>query len=110
MARLTGPLHSETASGTVGGALTFSMRASGPQARRQRKQKYTPTAAQIAVREIYGAAVEGWRSLDSPTKETYNDRAESLFMSGYNLFVQEFLYSYYGGALYGFNEYGASGA
>ena len=109
MAQLTGPLHSETARGTIGGALTFSMHGIYPKVRYQKKQKYTPTASQLAVRAVYASAVAGWNGLDVISKGYYSARADTLMMSGYNLYVQEFLFSYYGCALYGLNEYGADG-
>jgi len=56
---------------------------------------YTPanpqTEAQQAHRQQYGEGVGAWRVLTDNQKNTYNQRAEYLPMSGFNLFMKEYL-------------------
>lgn len=58
--KLSGPLHSDGASGTFGNLLTFSERASGSQVRFQRKQKDKITVARTAQRNKFLVAKEMW--------------------------------------------------
>lgn len=47
------------------------------------------TQAQQQVRQKYGQLVEQWRALTQAQKEEYNERAKSLKISGWNLFIKE---------------------
>ena len=58
--KIIGPLHSDSASGTFGGALTFSERASGSQVRFQRKQKDVITSLRTVQRDRFKVAKEMW--------------------------------------------------
>jgi len=63
MAKLTGPLHSETAQGSVGESLTYSNRKSGPQVRYQRKQKDVITSKRTTQRSKFLLGLDLWRAL-----------------------------------------------
>ena len=63
MVKLTGPLFSNTASGTLADALTFSHRTSGAQVRTQRKQKDRVTALRTAQRAKFLLGLDLWRSM-----------------------------------------------
>lgn len=58
--KITGPLHSDSASGTFGGLLTFSERNTGSQVRFQKKQKDKITPARTAQRNKFLVAKEMW--------------------------------------------------
>lgn len=58
--KIFGPLHSNSASGTFGGLLTFSERKSGSQVRFQKKQNDVITSARIAQRSKFLIAKEMW--------------------------------------------------
>jgi len=58
-------------------------------ARRIPKQPRTP--AQQNVRKAYGRAVREWRALSKEKKEEYNERAKALKISGWNLFLKEWM-------------------
>lgn len=51
------------------------------------------TPAQQTNRGKYAAGVTGWQGLTDPQKEVYNQRAIGKKMSGYNLYLREFLLS-----------------
>lgn len=91
MAKSNGPLFSMEARGTVGDCLTFSKRKSGQQVRFQRKQKDRITALRTANRSIFLAAVAAWSALTSEQKAVYNERAKSQNLTGYNLYVSEYM-------------------
>ena len=89
MAKVTAPLASIGASGSVHGTLTFSQRKSGQQVRFQKKQKDYVNDARQAARANYSAAVAAWRAMTTEEKAVYFTRAENMPMTGYNLFVKE---------------------
>ena len=51
------------------------------------------TVLQQANRAKYAAAVAAWKALTPEEKMVYNERAKGLVMSGYNLFIREFMLS-----------------
>jgi len=52
----------------------------------------THTDAQQARREKFAAAVAAWQSLTPEQKEVYNKKAMRKNMSGYNLYLSEYMY------------------
>jgi len=95
MAKITGPLMSVSASGSIAKRLTFSQRKSGQQVRFQKAQKDVITDARTTARANYTLAYTAWGFLNSAEKEVYNDRAKGQQLTGFNLFVKEFiLYSF----------------
>ena len=114
MPKVSGPLFSKEASGSVSPLLTFSLRNSGQQVRFQRKQKDKITALRTAERAKYSAAVVAWNLLTNLEKSDYNIRTVGLHMTGFNLFVQEFILSagvdtscFFGTSIYGTRLYGS---
>lgn len=101
------PLHSVRASGTIGQRLTFIHRGGRQTARFQRAQSDYDSAARSVARSNYRYAVQIWNSMTDEQRAVYNTRALSLHMSGYNLYVKEYLLTLPGGgALYGDHFYG----
>ena len=72
MAKLTGPLLSFTASGSVGPSMTFSARKSGPQVRYQRKQADLVTADRTTERDYFIEAYEHWNTLSGEDKAQWD--------------------------------------
>jgi hypothetical protein len=52
------------------------------------------TAAQQVWRSVFAQAVFAWQGLTDEQKMTYNERAKGKRMSGYNLFIREYLLSH----------------
>jgi len=71
MVKITGPLHSDTASGTIADVLTFSQRSSGQQVRYQKKQKDVITPLRTAQRFKFSMAKDWWLQLNSNEKEQW---------------------------------------
>jgi hypothetical protein len=51
----------------------------------------THTEAQQARRELFADAVLSWQNLTEEQKNSYNERAKYLQMSGYNLYLKKYL-------------------
>lgn len=97
MAKVTGPLLSLDASGTIANTMTFS-RWKGINYVRQRViPTYSNTDEQKAVRDIVSDASIAWKELDtvgavpinSAYKLAYDVAASGTAMSGFNLFIKE---------------------
>jgi len=58
------------------------------------KRKYTPSLNQINQRKYYLDGVIEWHNLSQAEKEIYIEKAKGKNLSGYNLFIQEFLTKY----------------
>jgi hypothetical protein len=99
MAKLKGPGHSDSASGTFGKCMTFRMTKRGAVLTGYYKpgsvNKSIASHSQLAVRLRYGQAVEAWNALTDEQKIEFNIRAQSSgrAMSGWNLFMKEFVYN-----------------
>ncbi len=68
MAKIKGPLLSNSAHGAIGPRLTFSKRASGQQARIQGKNHDANSAAQQTQRSLFLEARDKWQSLSDAQK------------------------------------------
>ena len=109
MAKLSSPLFSKTASGSIAGLLTYSERKSGSQVRYQRRPADNPTTDRLIQRQAYLAAVEGWNALTDEQKAVWKTNAKGLQMTGYNLYIRDntvSYLSYYGVGVYGVSIYG----
>lgn len=61
------------------------------QLRRLTASNPPPTPGQSARRALFGDAVAAWQSADEPTRAEYRQRARAMSISGYNLFLREFM-------------------
>jgi len=100
--KIKGPLFSQSVSGTIAQAFTFSNRKSGQQVRFQRKQKDVSTALRIAQRANFLNAVDRWNVKDygisiagfsfygvDPTG--FERKGTKEKMTGFNFFIKSFL-------------------
>ena len=114
MVRINGPLMSVEASGKIGERLVFSKRKSGQQARFQKAQKDVVTTDRTIYRALYSMGVSLWKDLTDSEKDVFVSSAKILHMTGYNLFMKEYLLSpfdtnilsFYGLRIYGRLSYG----
>ena len=93
MAKVTGPLLSLDASGSVASTIVFS-RWKGVQYARQRVvPTYRRTNDQAAIRDLIKDASQAWRNEDTPIdssyKEAYDAAASGQAYSGFNLFIRD---------------------
>ena len=91
MAKPNGPLMSQNASGKIGERLVFSVRKSGQQVRFQRAQKDVITAGRTTARDNYKKAYEAWNSIFPFQRAAYKVLAIGSKLSGYNLYVRDFI-------------------
>ncbi len=114
MPKITGPLFSLEAKGSIAKNLTFSERKTGAQVRFQKKQKDVLTSDRVEHRARFLEAVAAWHALTEEKKLVYDQRVKDLMMTGYNLYLREYLLAppvvfypaYYGEAIYGNSIYG----
>jgi len=71
MAKLTGPLLSLTAHGTVADVLTFSKRSSSNCCRYQSQQKDYENEARLKQRVVFWAAIQWWHDLNTAEKQEW---------------------------------------
>jgi len=87
MARITGPLHSDDASGRFAGSLVFAKW----KGRNYVRQLVTPenpkSAAQSGVRSMMKWLSKRWITVSAPSKLTWDDLAEAAQISAFNAFV-----------------------
>lgn len=90
MPKVTGPLFSLKASGSVGKKLTFSNKFTGQQVRNTHWPKKTITLDQWTQRHIMGLLTAHWQVMTDNEKAVYNDYVteHNLNMSGFNRFIQ----------------------
>lgn len=73
MVKITGPLHSDEASGTIADVLTFSKRSSGQQCRYQKKQKDVVTPDRIVQRTKFSLGLDLWKFMPSNEKNYWKE-------------------------------------
>lgn len=93
MAKVTGPLLSLDASGSVASTMVFA-RWKGINYVRQRViPTYSNTAKQADIRELVKEASQAWQAetspIDSAYKAAYDLAAEGRAMSGFNMFMRD---------------------
>lgn len=88
MAKVIGPCFSITAQGKLG-ALIFETGPSGAYVKGHTPQRKKPTPAQIQQNTFFGTAADNWRELTPAQKAEYNERAGTLQMTGFNLYIKE---------------------
>jgi len=72
MAKITGPLLSQEARGSIASRLTFSVRKTGQQARFQRAQKDVVTVKRTVQRQKFSLGLDFWRSLPDNEKNYWD--------------------------------------
>ena len=93
MASVKGPLMSLNAKGKFGGAMVFGSWKGIPTCRQKVDPTNPNTAAQQTQRTTFTNAVASWHAQDQTTQDSWTDRAKALGlkMSGYNLYVREYI-------------------
>ena len=97
MAKVTGPLLSLSASGTVADTMTFSRWKGRAYVRQRVIPTYTNTTLQAKVRDLLRDASVAWKTeatvgavdIDAAYKLAYDTYASGLGISGFNVFMRE---------------------
>lgn len=88
MARVTGPLMSFDASGTVAGAIVFSKWRGRNYVRRHAVPANPRSVAQVAARSIIAFLGSQWASLSGANQATWEPAAESEKISAFNQYIK----------------------
>lgn len=94
MARVTGPLMSMGASGTVGKALTFGKWKGRAWAREWFKPQNPRTPKQVNVRTALTLLIAAWQAQAPAAKTLWDAYAEPFNMAGANKFVSRGMAAY----------------
>lgn len=94
MAKVTGPLFSMSASGTVGKAITFSTWKGIAYVREYFIPSNPQSTQQTNVRLAMAILVAYWQVFGAPGQLIWNDFASGTGMSGFNQFVKRGLDAY----------------
>jgi hypothetical protein len=88
MAKLTSPLFSRAASGTIGKTITYSGGRGG-----FRALKYTAPAGtgNLARKSLYADGCAAWQQLSAAEKSAWKATAQPLCISGFNAFMSNYL-------------------
>ena len=113
MAKCLNPLLSLDASGSIGKAITYTSAKGVHIVKKFFKSLDRQSDNQIAVREYFQQGCTEWNNLTPGQKEEYVNRASDLKMTGFNLFMKEYLNwnlplrlrGLYGPGLYGYSLY-----
>lgn len=97
MAKVTGPLLSLDASGTIAKTITFSKWKGINYTRQRVIPTYRNTVEQMAVRDIVHDASIAWKNsatvgsvpINNAYKLAYNNLASGQALSGFNLFIKD---------------------
>lgn len=93
-ARVSGPLFSLSASGTVGKAFTFGTWKGIPYVREWFRPSNPNSALQQNVRKAMSLAVQLWQDMHISVKESYDAGASGKGYSGFNLMMKRAMNSY----------------
>lgn len=94
MARVTGPLMSMGASGTVGKALTFGKWKGRPWVREWFTPENPKTAKQVNVRKALTLLIASWQALAQGNKDAWDTYATPFNMAGVNKYVSRGMDAY----------------
>lgn len=85
------PYGDPNAHGTLGKTLIFQRRRGGVFVKPYKIPKDPKSSGQLAQRQLFNDAVEAWYALSSQSRDFYNERAEGTALTGYNLFISNFM-------------------
>ena len=94
MTRVTGPMFSLTASGTIGDVITYSNWKGLAYVRSRVDPANPQTASQVSIRTTLSGAVSAYRNVASvplASKTSWDFYASGSGMSGFNRYVKKFI-------------------
>jgi hypothetical protein len=98
MAKVSGPLHSISASGTVGNTLTMLRQFQTNIAKKKGKPGGAPSAQQLARRAYYRQASADWMALTPLEKSAWKPGADAKQITPFNAYMSARLAAFASGA------------
>lgn len=87
MVKLTGPMHSHRASGTLANVLTFGKTGNTNTLRKKPRPSALPTGLQISIRAMLAFLSKQWSSLSAADIATWHNIFEDPTIPNYNNFI-----------------------
>lgn len=94
MARVTGPLMSLSASGSVANTITFASWKGRDYAREYFIPANPQTAKQVNIRTALTLLIPVWQAVSAPGKTVWDEFAKTFRMSGFNQFMSRGMKAY----------------
>jgi len=91
MAKISGPLFSQSAHGSIGAQLNYQRQVSGQIVRRHSAPTGAPSAIQTQRRAHYSAGIAAWHSLTPAEKTAWAQIGLTSAITGYNAFLSAWL-------------------
>lgn len=91
MAKVNAPLMSYDARGNLRKTIVFSFSRTNNIVKAYKKSDNPRSHAQTLQRGLYANAVDAWKLLSEEQKAVYNAKTGGKFLTGYNVFLSEFL-------------------
>jgi len=91
MVKVTGPLFSVRARGSLGDGISFQGSGAGVRVERRPRHRDRQSLGQLAHRDLFLEAVAYWHGLTAEQKVEYGERGEVAHITGYNLCLREYL-------------------
>lgn len=92
MPKVTGPLFSLGAGGTLGKAITYKGSISGARVEKVPRPRNVRSAAQVLQRNEFKDGASFWKTLTPEEKAAYTAGGDVLGITGYNYFLQQWLF------------------
>lgn len=113
MVKVKSPLFSSTARGNLGKILIFTKSKAKKIVKKFFKSFDNKTEKRLEIRLVYSQGCSAWNLLTPAEKETYNENSKGKNLTGFNLFMREYLEEYiplsnnglYGTGLYDHSYY-----
>ena len=93
MAKVIGPLHSDSASGQFAKTIVFGVWKGIKYARSYVLPENPNTSAQQVIRDYFATSVDAWQTANQTIKDDWNEyvATNGLAMSGFNFFLGKYV-------------------
>lgn len=91
MVKVVGPIFSSTAKGNMERILVYTRTKGINIVKRFIKSLDRKTERKLLIREVYKNGCSAWNSLTPTEKEEYEEKSKTKNITGFNLFMREYL-------------------
>lgn len=104
MAKVKRPLMSHSASGSIGKSLIYTSALKRGIVKGFFVSKDKSTEDQLYIRSVFNAGVAEWKSMTPEEKAAYNLQSKGKILTGYNIFIKNYMKENYNPENYGVYE------